>query len=219
MADTIDEHALRAAVERIAARVPEWGDELNRLDAATGDGDLGITMGKGAAALRAHLAAPPAAGSDVGSLLIALGMAFNRAAPSTMGTLLATALMRAGKEARGLAALDGAALARVLRAADAGVQERGKASLGDKTMVDALHPAAEAFAAAIEQGASLEAAGQALLQAARQGRDAVIPLRSKMGRAAWVGERTENQPDAGTVLLVRVIEATLDTPGSTSQPA
>ena len=149
MPDSIDETALRAAVARIAARMPAWVDELNRLDAATGDGDLGVTMGKGAAALQAHLAAQPAA-SDLGSLLIALGMAFNRAAPSTMGTLLATALMRAGKEARGLAALDGAALARMLRAADAGVQERGKASLGDKTVVDALHPAAEAFAQAIE---------------------------------------------------------------------
>ena len=211
MADTIDETALRAAIERIAARMPAWVDELNRLDAATGDGDLGVTMGKGAAALQAHLASQAGA-SDLGSLLIALGMAFNRAAPSTMGTLLATALMRAGKEARGLAALDGAALARMLRAADAGVQERGKASLGDKTVVDALHPAAEAFAQAIEQGVSLEAAGQALLEAARQGRDAVIPLRSKIGRAAWVGERTENQPDAGTVLLVRLIEAALDSP-------
>src|SRR6185503_997444 len=104
MADSIDETALRAAVARIAARMPAWVDELNRLDAAAGDGDLGVTMGKGAAALQAHLAT-----------------------------------------------LDGAALDRMLRAADAGVQERGKASLGDKTVVDALHPAAEAFAAAIEQ--------------------------------------------------------------------
>ncbi|MEP7356061.1 MAG: DAK2 domain-containing protein [Anaerolineales bacterium] len=209
MADTIDETGLRAAIERVAARLPDWADELNRLDAATGDGDLGITVAKGAAALQAHLAAQPPAG-DLGAFLIALGMAFNRAAPSTMGTLLATALMRAGKEARGLALLDGPALARMLRAADAGVQERGKASLGDKTVVDALHPAAEAFGAAIEQEAGLAAAAQALLEAARRGRDAVIPLRSKMGRAAWVGERTENQPDAGTVLLVRLIEAVLE---------
>jgi dihydroxyacetone kinase-like protein len=208
----LTEADFRNAAARIAGRMPEWVDELNRLDAATGDGDLGVTMGKGAAAIAAHLAAQPA-GGDVGGFLIALGMAFNRAAPSTMGTLLATALMRAGKEARGLAEVDGAALARMLRAANAGVQERGHAQPGDKTVVDALHPAAEAFAAAVEQGASIEAAGQALLLAARKGRDDVIPLRSKMGRAAWVGERTENQPDAGTVLLVRLIEAALDVPG------
>ncbi len=208
MAGSLTETDFRSAISRVAGQAASWADELNQLDAATGDGDLGITMARGAAALEAHLAAQAPAG-DVGALLIGLGMAFNRAAPSTMGTLIATALMRAGKEARGLAAVDGPLLARMLSAADAGIQERGKAQPGDKTVVDALHPAAEAFAAAIEQGSGVHAAAQALLAAARAGRDAVIPLRSKMGRAAWVGERTENLPDAGTVLLVRVFEAGL----------
>jgi dihydroxyacetone kinase len=146
-------------------------------------------------------------------------MAINRAAPSTMGTLIATGLMRAGKEARGQASLEGPTLSRMLRAADAGVRERGKAQPGDKTLVDALHPAAEAFAGAIEAGESLAAAGQALLRAAREGRDAVIPLQSKIGRAAWVGERTAGQPDPGTVLFVQMVEAALGAeysePGST----
>ena len=204
----IDGPALTAAVERIAARLVEITDLLNQLDGAMGDGDLGITAGKGAAALLAYLAATPP-GADLGRSLSELGLAFNRAASSTMGALVDTALMRAGKEARGLAALDGPTLARMLAAADAGVQERGKAKPGDKTLVDALHPAAEAFAAAVAQGASLAVAAQALLLAARAGRDAVIPLRSKMGRAGWVGERSANQPDAGTVLFVNVVEAAL----------
>ena len=224
MANTIDGNGLRAAVERSAARMAALSDVLNRLDAAMGDGDLGITAGKGAAALRAHLAANPAPpagqGDDLGRYVSELGMSFNRAASSTMGALVATALMRAGKEARGLAVLDGATLARMLQAADAGVQERGKAKPGDKSVVDVLHPAAEAFAAAIERGETLDAAGLALLRAARQGRDAAIPLRSKIGRSGWVGERTENQPDAGTVLLVNVLEAVLGAahsePGSTT---
>jgi dihydroxyacetone kinase len=211
--DTIDGPALTAAVERIAARLAELTDTLNQLDGAMGDGDLGITAGKGAAALLAHLAANPL-GADLGRSLADLGMAFNRSASSTMGALVATALMRAGKEARGLAALDAPTLARMLTAADAGVQERGKAKPGDKTLVDALHPAAEAFAAAVGQGAPLAAAAQACLEAARAGRDAVIPLRSKTGRAGWVGERSENQPDAGTVLFVNVVEAALRAPYS-----
>ena len=70
MAESIDETHLRAAIERIAARMPQWVDELNRLDAATGDGDLGVTMGKGAVALQSQITSPPAA-SDLGSLLIA----------------------------------------------------------------------------------------------------------------------------------------------------
>jgi dihydroxyacetone kinase len=100
-------------------------------------------------------------------------------------------------------------LGRLIQAADLGVQERGKAQPGDKTIVDALHPAAEAFARTVAEGKDLRTSGQAMLEAAREGRDAAIPLRSRIGRAAWVGERTENQPDPGTVLFVEVLEAIL----------
>jgi dihydroxyacetone kinase len=107
----------------------------------------------------------------------------------------------------------------MLHAADVGIQERGKAKPGDKTIVDAVHPAAEAFSEAIEEGQNLDDAASRMLEAAREGRDAVIPLRSKIGRASWVGERTENQPDPGTVLFVRVVETVLGAeytdPGST----
>jgi dihydroxyacetone kinase len=184
----------------------ELRDTLTRLDAAVGDGDLGITASKGAAAVREYVAANEP-GDDLGRFLAGMGMAFNRAAPGTMGTLIATALMRAGKEVRGRAALDAPALARMLEAADMGIQERGKAKPGDKTVIDALHPAAEAFSEAVEQGEGLSAAGDAMLQAAREGRDAIVPLRSQVGRASWVGERTENQPDPGAVLGVEILEA------------
>ena len=218
MVDTVDGAMVRAGLARVAARMAELGDLLNRLDAAMGDGDMGITVTKAAAGLQQYLATAETE-EDLGRLVSAAGMAFNRAAPSTLGALTATALMRAGKEARGLNALDGPALAGMLRAADGGVQERGQAKPGDKTLVDALHPAAEAFAAAIEAGQGLAAAGAAMLRAARQGRDAAIPLRSRIGRAGWVGERTENQPDPGTVWLVQMLEAILgaeySAPGST----
>jgi dihydroxyacetone kinase len=184
----------------------ELRDTLTRLDAAVGDGDLGITASKGATAVREYVAANEP-GDDLGKFLAGMGMAFNRAAPGTMGTLIATALMRAGKEVRGRAALDAPALARMLEAADMGIQERGKAKPGDKTVIDALHPAAEAFSEAVEQGEGLSAAGDAMLQAAREGRDAIVPLRSQVGRASWVGERTENQPDPGAVLGVEILEA------------
>ena len=220
MAETISGAAVAAAVARVAERLGEVHDYLTRLDAAIGDGDLGITMAKGASALQDYVSAN-LPGDDLGKFLSRMGMAFNRAAPSTMGTLIATALMRAGKAARGLASLDEQSLAKMLSAANSGVQERGKAKPGDKTVVDALHPAAEAFAAAIERGDDLGAAAEMMLQAAREGRDAVIPLRSQIGRASWVGERTEGQPDPGTVLFVQVVEAILGVahsdPGSTSR--
>jgi phosphoenolpyruvate---glycerone phosphotransferase subunit DhaL len=140
-------------------------------------------------------------------------MAYNRVAPSTMGALVATALMRAGKEAMGVSSADDATLARMMVAANIGIQERGKAKPGDKTLVDALHPAAEAFSNAINAGSSLEDASAAMLAAARKGRDAAIPLRSTIGRANWVGG-TEGKVDPGTVLLVSVLEAILQVPPS-----
>jgi dihydroxyacetone kinase len=219
MGEQIDGRDVVAAIERVAARLVELRDRLNRLDAAVGDGDLGITAAKGASALREYVAASPPE-EDLGKFFFGLGRAFNNKAPSTMGTLLATALMRGGREVRGCDTLDDEALAQMLTAADVGIQERGKAQPGDKTIVDALHPAAVAFAQAIEQGEEREAAAEAMLEAARAGRDAAISLRSKIGRASWVGERTEGQPDPGTVLLVQILEAVVGTahtePGSSS---
>lgn len=205
MAEMIDGTDVIAAIERVAERMLALRDPLNQLDAAVGDGDLGITAAKGASALRAYVSEHPPE-DDLGTFLFGLGRAFNNVAPSTMGTLLATALMRAGREVRGMATLDDEALARMLTAADLGIQERGKAQPGDKTVVDALHPAAVAFSAAVERGEGRATAAIAMLEAARQGRDAAIALRSKIGRASWVGERTEGQPDPGTVLIVQILE-------------
>ncbi len=115
--------------------------------------------------------------------------------------------MSAGKVVRGQTELQPSDLAAMFRAADEGIQTRGKAKPGDKTIVDALHPASEAFAAAIEAGAGLQAAGAAAVEAAAAGRDSVTPLRSKVGRASWVGERTEGKVDAGCAMFVLVLQA------------
>lgn len=194
---------LRRAAERLEARA----DALTSLDQAMGDGDLGITAKKIAGALKAYLEDAP--GEDLGKYLMASGMKVNSAAPSTMGTLIATALMRAGKEAKGLSEIGAATLADMLDAADAGIQERGKAAPGDKTIIDALHPGAAAFRQAIEAGAGLAEAGQIFLDNARAGRDAVTPLQSKIGRAGWVGERTQGLVDPGCAFLVTAVEGAL----------
>jgi dihydroxyacetone kinase len=126
-----------------------------------------------------------------------------------MGTLLATALMRAGKEVMGKNELSSQDLVAMFKAAALGMQERGKAKPGDKTIMDALHPAYEAFAAAVEQGDSLGEAGAKALAAAEAGRDRVTPWRSKIGRASWVGERTEGQVDPGCEALVVMLKAVI----------
>lgn len=201
----IDGQELVQAVRRVSAVFHARHAYLTELDQAIGDGDLGITIDKAASALDEYSMVDP--GEDLGKWLAGVGMAVNRVASSTMGTLLATACMRAGKEIRGKTTLTPADLVVMLVAADAGIQERGKAHLGDKTIVDALHPAAEAFASALESGMGLEQAGERMLEAAREGRDRVTPLQSKMGRSGWVGERTIGVVDGGCEVLVMLLEA------------
>ncbi|MCX6042492.1 MAG: dihydroxyacetone kinase subunit L [Caldilinea sp.] len=204
----LDGAAVAAAVARIGAELVAQEAALTALDQQMGDGDLGITLSKIGLALQAFVESTPVEG-DLGKWLGKAGMAANRAGSSSFGTLLATALLRGGKAVAGKATLTGEDLAAFLAAADAGVQERGKAQPGDKTVIDALHPAAEAFGAAVAAGKSVAEAGQAALAAAQAGRDRVTPLRSKIGRAGWVGERTEGKVDPGCEALVLMLGALL----------
>ena len=205
MSTIIDSKAITAAFLRVAHALQENQAYLLQLDQAVGDGDLGITLSKIGQAMQEYAASAPT--DDLGKFFANAGLTANRVGSSSMGTLLATALMRAGKEVRGLAELTPENLAAMLTAADQGVQERGKAQLGDKTLVDALHPAAEAFAGAVGAGEPLEVAGMEMLRAAEAGRDRVTPLQSKIGRASWVGERSIGQVDPGCAALVIIFKA------------
>lgn len=196
---------VQEALKRVAEALKNNRDHFTALDAALGDGDMGVTMGKVAGALEQHADTVP--GEDLGTYLASAGMAVNRAAPSTMGTLVATALMRAGKAVKGSSVLEQGDLAAMLDAANEGVQQRGKAKPGDKTIIDALQPAANAFAQATQQGDALQAAGAKMLEAAEEGLQAVTPKRSRVGRASWVGERTEGKTDPGCAALVVILNA------------
>lgn len=191
------------ALRRAGQVLADQSEYLTQLDQAIGDGDMGITMGRIGMALLGYVEQTEV--DDIGKYLAQAGMTANRAGPSTMGTLFSTALMRAGKAVRGKTELTADDLAQMFQAADEGVAERGKANLGDKTIRDALNPAAAAFAAAIADGKSLAEAGAAALAASEAGRDRVTPQRSKVGRAGWVGERTEGQVDPGCEMLVLLL--------------
>jgi dihydroxyacetone kinase len=207
--DVIDGESIIAAMYRVIDRIIGIRDELNQLDAAMGDGDTGITASKAALGLREYIDANPSM-EDLGAFFFKAGKAVNQAASSSLGTLMATALMRAGKEANGRSSIDPETLARMLTSADSGIQERGKAQPGDKTVVDSLHPAAVTFAKYLDEGQSLGISVKAMLDAAREGREYAKGLQSKVGRASWIGERTVNQLDPGTVLFVTILEAILN---------
>lgn len=203
---TVSGAELRSAIRRVAAALIANSEHLTELDQAMGDGDLGITAKKIANGLEAY-ASDATPEDDLGKYVMTAGMKVNSAAPSTMGTLIASGLMRAGREAKGQSGLDGATLAAMFRAAVQGIQERGKAKPGDKTLIDALHPAAEAFAGAVERGDGLAAAGREMLAAAEEGLESVTPLQSRIGRAGWVGERTQGKVDPGCAFAVVVLRA------------
>ncbi len=208
MNETLSPAQIRDAIAAMAVALIAHADELNALDAALGDGDLGITMRLGCQAVLDDLAGQ--ADADVSVTCTRSGMAFNRTAASTMGALIATAGMRAGKEAKGAGAIDLALLARMVTACEAGIRERGKAQLGDKTLLDALIPAAEALQQAAAEGVGFTEAGRRALLAARQGCAATIPMRAKVGRANWVGDRTVGHVDAGATALVTAVAALVE---------
>ncbi|HYL80490.1 MAG TPA: dihydroxyacetone kinase subunit DhaL [Candidatus Acidoferrum sp.] len=184
-----------AVLQQMADDLEAAKDFLCQLDAAVGDGDQGVTMAIGFRAVRNGL--PALQGQDIGSIITKSGLTFNGNAASTIGALLATACMRAGRAVKGRQEIGPAELARMAEAAQAGIQERGKAQLGDKTVLDMLAPTVQALRDAADQGASLEEALRRSLAAAEEGVKATIPLKSKIGRAAWLADRTVGHQDPG----------------------
>jgi len=192
-------------------------DELNALDAATGDGDLGVSIRIGAQAVIDEL--DQAGDAELPFLFSRSGMAFNRAAGSTIGALIATAALRAAKEAKDASEIDLALLARVACSAADAIAERGKAHLGDKTLLDALQPAAEALQQAAGEQSTMESAGKAALAAARVGAENTLDMQSRAGRGKWVGSRTVGHVDAGAAAVVIALEAVVSSHGQSEGEA
>lgn len=205
MSEAIQGQEIVAAIQRVSNALKNESDYINSLDQSMGDGDTGITLNKVADALLGYVKNNPIV--DVGKFLMSAGMATNKAAPSTLGTLFATALMRAGKLVKGKSEITAEELALMFKVAVEEIQQRGKAQLGDKTIVDAIHPASEAFAEAVAEDDTLSEAGNKAVVAAEAGSDSVTPLRSQIGRASWIGERTEGKLDPGCAALVVVLKA------------
>lgn len=192
---TITSADLLAAVRKMADDLEAQKDYLCELDAAVGDGDQGVTMAIGFRAVRNGLEA--LAGQDIGAIVTKCGLLFNGTAASTIGALIATACMRAGREAKGLREIGLPELARMATAAEAGIRERGKAQVGDKTVLDMLVPLVESLKSSAEAGDPLDEALARSLAAAEAGVKATIPLKSKIGRASWLADRTVGHQDPG----------------------
>ncbi len=180
-------------------------EELRELDAASGDGDLGVTIELGANAMIAYLNAPDE--TDIGKMLAKLGMNANKANPSTFGTLLASAFMGAGKAVQGKPEITEADLVLMGLGAVEGVKKRGKAEPGDKTMLDTLMPAVDAFKKGVEQGKNLTASLSESVAAAREGMLATDKMKAKFGRASYRQDSSVGIRDGGAVAMYYLIES------------
>ncbi len=180
---------------------------LNELDAVAGDGDLGITVGKAAAALRAALGG---AEGDVVQVLRRCGASLAAAAPSTSGTLLAMGFLAAAKALAGQQGSATGQMAEGFAAATREVQLRGKASRGDKTMLDVLEPVSACLYAAAREGHSVSEALQAAAAVAIEATEATRGLTARAGRAKWMQDRGTGQPDAGCQMLSIAITRAAD---------
>ncbi|MEV4611917.1 dihydroxyacetone kinase subunit DhaL [Kitasatospora sp. NPDC049258] len=201
--DTLDTALAAAWLRAAAAAVDRHAPELTALDSAIGDGDHGSNLRRGFTALAPLLAAPPAGGP--GELLRAAGSTLISRVGGASGPLYGSALRALGA-ALPAAPATAAELAEALAAALASVQRLGGAQVGDKTMVDALAPAAEAFRAAAGQG--LPAAAEAAARAAEQGARDTVPLQARKGRASYLGPRSVGHQDPGatsTGLILRAL--------------
>ena len=180
-------------------------DSLCELDSIIGDGDLGVTCTLGFGAVKK--CAQTGGQADVQALLLGCGMAFADNAASTFGSLMSTMFIRAGRAVKGKTEIWPSEAAAMLQSAVEGIEQRGKAQLGDKTMLDSLIPASLALTKAAAEGHTLPDCLAAACDAAKAGAEETISLRSRAGRSEWMGDRTVGVKDAGAVAVVLLIEA------------
>lgn len=201
-----------AMFRTLAERIEQEKGYLCELDGHIGDADHGIAMAQGFAAVRTALDAADASAITPTEVFNTAAKSFLNAVGASSGPLYATAFMRTGALLKGkaeAAAEDGPA---VIEAMAKGIQERGKAEIGEKTMIDAWLPAAHAVADAREAGKAPKDMLQAAADAAQAGADGTKDMVASKGRSSRLGERSLGHMDPGAVsaaMIVRIIAASL----------
>ncbi len=198
-----DGPSVAAAIRAVAAAIAEQDVELTRLDREIGDGDHGENMNRGFKAVVAKLDADP--GMTPGAILKLVAMTLMSTVGGASGPLYGTAFLRAATTVGDAGQLDAGAVGAALAAALGGVQARGKAVPGDKTIVDALVPAVEAAESA--RGNSVAEVLQAAAAAAQDAVATTIPLVARKGRASYLGERSAGHADPGATSTAVILRA------------
>jgi phosphoenolpyruvate---glycerone phosphotransferase subunit DhaL len=210
MAGTLGTAWAVAWTRRTAQVVLEQRETLIELDRQIGDGDHGENLARGFTAVVAKLDALAEQPADVGAVLKLVATTLMSTVGGAAGPLYGTAYLRAAK-VTAVPALDSAAVVAMLEAGLEGIVARGKASPGEKTMVDAWTPAVEAAVAAADNGASPAAVLAAAAEAARAGAEATTPLVATKGRASYLGERSAGHQDPGATSTALILDAAAGT--------
>jgi phosphoenolpyruvate---glycerone phosphotransferase subunit DhaL len=196
-------------VRSFAEVISENKEYLTQLDSAIGDADHGINMDRGMRAVLAKLDGLPE--SDIGSLWKTVGMTLVSTVGGAGGPLYGTLFLQFGTATTGKSEVLAEDWAAALAAGVQGVQARGKAEPGDKTMVDALIPARDAFRGAVDEGATFVDALQRSATAAEEGMKATIPWVARKGRASYLGERSAGHQDPGATSSYLLLKTAADT--------
>jgi dihydroxyacetone kinase-like protein len=196
-------------VHALAQVIRENAQQLSDIDGLIGDGDHGINMRKGFLMARDELPEQV----DLSTGLTTLGDALLTRIGGAMGPLYGSFFVEMGEACRGLERIDGETFGRMLAAGRAVVEDLGEARVGDKTLLDTLVPATEAYQASLAEGASFSAALSIMVEAAERGKESTRDLVARVGRASRLGERSRGVLDAGATscwLLLTALAASMN---------
>ena len=201
---SLDTKQMAAIIEGMAKKIEAEKEYLTELDNELGDGDHGINLARGFAAVEKKL--PSLAGGDIGALLKGVGMQLVSTVGGASGPLYGTAFMKAGMACKGLTEIDGPAFVKAMEAAVDGIKMRGKATEGEKTMLDALCPALKVMQDDVAAGKSLKEALQDAAQAAEKGVEYTKTIIATKGRASYLGERSLGHQDPGATSSLYLLQ-------------
>jgi len=196
-------------IQTYASTIAENRDYLTELDSAIGDADHGTNMNRGMSAVIEKL--DGVTGDDIGGLLKTVGMTLVSKVGGAGGPLYGTLFMQMGAATAGKSELSIDDWAKAVDTGLKGVQARGKAEPGDKTMLDALGPAAESLSQAAAGDSSLDDALSSAARAAEEGMKATIPLVARKGRASYLGERSAGHQDPGATSSFLLMKTAAET--------
>lgn len=201
---SLDTKQMAAIIEGMAKKIEAEKEYLTELDNEIGDGDHGINLARGFEAVEKKL--PSLAGGDIGALLKGVGMQLVSTVGGASGPLYGTAFMKAGMACKGLMEIDGPAFVKAMEAAVDGIKMRGKATEGEKTMLDALCPALKVMQDDVAAGKSLKEALQDAAQAAEKGVEYTKTIIATKGRASYLGERSLGHQDPGATSSLYLLQ-------------